>query len=72
LLAKAIKQRSIEQFSTVSTLKPIKEMKKKKTLDQNGKETTKTIVLPFIRFRHGKLENTLKRQGLNMSTTAED
>jgi hypothetical protein len=47
-------------------LKSIKEKKKKKTFDKNGRETTKNIVLPFVRFKHGKLENTLRRQGLNV------
>jgi hypothetical protein len=54
------------RWKQFSTLKPIKEKKKKKTFDKNGRETTKNIVLPFVRFKHGKLENTLRRQALNV------
>jgi hypothetical protein len=49
-----------------SSLQPIVERKERKVRDRNGKEVTKNVILPFTTYRPGKLENVLKRRGLNV------
>jgi hypothetical protein len=46
-------------------LKPIKERKRRKILDRNGREVAKNVVLPYSK-PFEKLGNVLKRQGMNV------
>jgi hypothetical protein len=60
------KHKRRKEWRHLCRLQPIKEHKKKKVKDKNGKEVTRNVVIPYFSPLTGKIQNTLRSESLNV------
>jgi hypothetical protein len=60
------KHRRKRRWKDLCRLQPIREHKKRKVTDKNGREVTRNVVIPYFSSLTGKVQNTLRSHSLNV------